>query len=361
VIHVSQRATLPPAIPQRPDIAAPSPKHASSNIHTSPVTAPPSVSVVIATYNRSALLRQAVRSMLEQTISDIELVIVDDASTDDTPATLKELEALDSRIRSIRLASNAGPGEARNRGIAVARSDLIAILDDDDIALPDRLAIERTVLQHSPELALVFSPVRWIDHLGRMTTVFPELVHQGNFPQDTDAIFRLLYLDRNYVENTTVMLRRTNLGQLRYATFTRIGEDRMLFLQLAALKCPIRALCEPLVLQRRGPVHKSLMGDKKAVLEAQRQVLSATRTWLSQQGIARFDHLHRRAMANQLTRDARYRGGVDGLVCCLRGFALDPLNGLVIKNLVEFAWRAAGRGIRILKRVIARQPVRGGT
>jgi hypothetical protein len=134
----------------------------------------------------------------------------------------------------------------------------------------------------------------------------------------------------------------------------------MLFLQLAELKRPIRALPEPLVLQRRGATHRSLMDDKKAVLEAQREVLRATRAWLSEQGITRFDHLHRRALAHPFTRDARYRGGLPGLVCCLRGLALDPLNSLVIENLLGFAWRAAGRGIRILKRLIVREPVRGG-
>jgi glycosyltransferase involved in cell wall biosynthesis len=90
----------------------------------------PRVSVILPTFNRAHLLDRAARSVLAQTWSDFELVIVDDASSDDTPAVVAALA--DPRVVSIRLESNRGAAAARNAGIAVARGELLAFLDSDD-------------------------------------------------------------------------------------------------------------------------------------------------------------------------------------------------------------------------------------
>ncbi len=102
-------------------------------------TATPLVSVIIPTYNRARLLPGAIASVLGQTYSQIELIIVDDGSTDETPEVL---EQYGDRIRVLRQA-NAGPAIARNRGIALATGGIIAFLDSDDEWLPTK--IERQV------------------------------------------------------------------------------------------------------------------------------------------------------------------------------------------------------------------------
>jgi glycosyltransferase involved in cell wall biosynthesis len=92
---------------------------------------PPQVSVVIPTFNNSQLLPRAIQSVLEQTFSDIEVLIIDDGSTDNTPEVVASFLA-DPRVRYIRHDINLGPSATRNTGIREARGDLVAFLDSDD-------------------------------------------------------------------------------------------------------------------------------------------------------------------------------------------------------------------------------------
>lgn len=100
----------------------------------------PIVSVIIPTFNAQRYVAAAVRSALAQSLQQIEVVLVDDCSTDDTMAILGDLEAADPRVRVHRLARNGGPGAARNHAIAAARGRFAAILDSDDLMAADRLA-----------------------------------------------------------------------------------------------------------------------------------------------------------------------------------------------------------------------------
>ena len=99
----------------------------------------PLVSVIIPTYNNEATLGEAIASAQRQTLSNIEIVVVDDGSTDDTPNIIRNLAAQDSRIKSIRLAKNSGVSHGRNTAIKHASGEWIAVLDADDIFEPPRL------------------------------------------------------------------------------------------------------------------------------------------------------------------------------------------------------------------------------
>jgi glycosyltransferase involved in cell wall biosynthesis len=109
------------------------------------------VSVVLPTHNRAHLLERAVRSVLTQTHADLELIIVDDGSTDETPRLAARLSLSDPRIRYIRNEKATGPAMARNTGITrVGASGYIAFLDDDDEWLPDKLERQLGVFASSP-------------------------------------------------------------------------------------------------------------------------------------------------------------------------------------------------------------------
>ena len=99
----------------------------------------PRVSVVIPCYNSACSVRRAIDSVLIQTCQDFELIVVDDASTDQTAAILQQSMAADPRIRIILNERNSGPGAARNRGINASRGQWIAFLDSDDWYEPERL------------------------------------------------------------------------------------------------------------------------------------------------------------------------------------------------------------------------------
>src|SRR3990170_289823 len=100
----------------------------------------PLVSVVLPTYNRSALLREAADSVRRQTYQHWELIVIDDGSSDDTLTTLGRFD--DPRLRLIRLEHTGNPARVRNAGLAVSLGEYVAFLDDDDLWPPDKLKMQ---------------------------------------------------------------------------------------------------------------------------------------------------------------------------------------------------------------------------
>ena len=98
------------------------------------------VSVVIPAFNAASTIERTIASARLQTEERLEIIVVDDASSDQTPEIVTEAAKLDARVRLLRQPLNAGPAAARNRGIAAAKGDWIALLDADDSYLPERLA-----------------------------------------------------------------------------------------------------------------------------------------------------------------------------------------------------------------------------
>ncbi|HYD10055.1 MAG TPA: glycosyltransferase family 2 protein, partial [Acidimicrobiales bacterium] len=119
------------------------------------MTSGPLVSVVVPTHDRSALVVRAVRSATSQTVDDIEVLVVDDGSSDDTPAVLAELAADDRRLRVLRHEEARGAPAARNTGIDHATGAYLALLDDDDEWLPTKLERQLAQFVDDPSLALV--------------------------------------------------------------------------------------------------------------------------------------------------------------------------------------------------------------
>lgn len=113
-------------------------------------TAPgPAVSVVIPTYQRIATLRAAIDSVLAQTMGDVELIVVDDGSTDGTAEAVRSLA--EPRLVLLRHETNRGAAAARNTGIAAARGGWVALLDSDDVWTPDKLARQLARLRAAPD------------------------------------------------------------------------------------------------------------------------------------------------------------------------------------------------------------------
>lgn len=128
---------------------------------------PPRVSVVMTVFDGARHLREAVDSILGQTLSDFEFLIVDDASTDETPQILAEYARNDGRLIVLRNETNLGPYPSANRALEVARAPLIARMDADDVSEPDRLEKQVAFLGPHADHLLVASGYRAIDEDGR--------------------------------------------------------------------------------------------------------------------------------------------------------------------------------------------------
>jgi len=187
----------------------------------------PLVSVVMPAYNARRYVAEAIESVLSQTFGDFEFLIVDDGSTDDTGAIVKDFAARDRRIEVITQA-NSGVGAALNAGLERARGRYIARMDSDDICLPPRFAKQVEYLERTPQCVLVGSRVMIID--GDGTSLFEmdsvQLTHE--------KIDELLMQARWSIVHPSIMMRA---GAVR-----RIGgynndlvpvEDHDLFLRMA--------------------------------------------------------------------------------------------------------------------------------
>ena len=122
----------------------------------------PAVSVIMPAYRAAETIAMSVQSVQAQSLSDWELVIVDDGSPDDTAQIAASLARTDERIRVVRQ-SNQGPSAARNHGVRHARSDVLSFLDADDFWAPERLAGMLETLVSHPSVGVLFSRTRFVD------------------------------------------------------------------------------------------------------------------------------------------------------------------------------------------------------
>lgn len=185
---------------------------------------PELVSAVIPTYNYGRYVTEAVESALAQTYRAVEIIVVDDGSTDDTR---DQLRPYGDRIRYI-YQPNQGLSAARNTGIRAARGRLIALLDSDDLWHPRRLEVQMRYLASNPDLGLVAS-----DHVSDLRTGWRPLDDPDN-PRVRPVTMREL-LVRSRFGSCGVLVRRECFDDLGYFdTSLRSAEDRDMWIRIAS-------------------------------------------------------------------------------------------------------------------------------
>lgn len=206
----------------------------------------PTVSVVIPTYNSAHFLLKAVSSVQAQQWPTLEIIVVDDGSTDDTPAVLRKLSQKEG-VRCIRQ-ENAGPAAARNRGIRESRGEWIAFLDDDDYWFPRKLEKQfRALAEQDGDFA--YCGVIVVDDDNQTVSTLPAVARESLL---NDLVWG------NLLSTPTVIVRRSLFDQTGlFDEMLRTGEDWDLWLRLAANG---RGVCvsEPLV-----AVHHSQRNPKQ--------------------------------------------------------------------------------------------------
>jgi glycosyltransferase involved in cell wall biosynthesis len=200
----------------------------------------PLVSVIIPTYNRADLVRQAVASVAAQTYRDFEIVVVDDGSTDSTGEVL----SAGPELRLLRHGRRRGVSAARNTGIKAARGRWLAFLDSDDLWLPDKLARQIFLLESQPELLICQTEETWVRRGVKMNKPATHRKAAGR-------IF-LPSLARCMISPSAVILHRQLLA--RHGGFDETlpaAEDYDLWLRLT-WRYDVGLVEEPLVIKRGG-------------------------------------------------------------------------------------------------------------
>jgi glycosyltransferase involved in cell wall biosynthesis len=185
----------------------------------------PKVTVFMAAYNAANYITESVQSVLNQTFEDFELLIVNDGSTDETVAMINQFQ--DTRIRLIHNDRNRGLVYTRNVLLTEARGEYIAILDSDDIAVSNRLALQYEHFQKHPELALCGGHGQVINHSGA-TVNDPRLT----VPIGIENI-KITLLFFNTFVNSTVMYKKEVLLELNGYNDFAPAEDYELFIRIA--------------------------------------------------------------------------------------------------------------------------------
>ncbi len=186
----------------------------------------PLVSIVIPTCNGARYLAATLESVFAQTFRDFEVIVVDDASDDDTPAVLAPYR---ERICLLRRETRGGPAQARNTAIRQARGALIAFQDADDLWLPEKLELQVAFLENRPEIGVVYADFAVFDESG--FTNLSKKQELGGLPDG--KIFHHLLAGR-FIGMATVMVRKSCLDKVGLFDESLTGaEDYNLYLRLA--------------------------------------------------------------------------------------------------------------------------------
>lgn len=190
----------------------------------------PECTVVMAAFNAGATIAQSIASVLAQTRPDFELIVVDDGSTDDTAAVVREYAA-DPRVR-IHRQSNAGPTKARNVGIALARGRYVSILDSDDLWFPRYLELMVGALERVPDAGFAHTRAWILERARNRVCRAPWPASLPSIPSDdSEALLRAL-IDRNFVCGLVTVRREVLQGVGGYDLGW--AEDYDLWLRIAA-------------------------------------------------------------------------------------------------------------------------------
>ncbi len=205
----------------------------------------PKVSSVICVYNGARFLREAIESALNQTYPAVEVVVINDGSTDDSDAVCRQYAG---RLL-YRPQPNAGLARARNRGIRESTGEYIALLDQDDAWMPDKIEKQMTLFEHNPDLGLVFADSAQFDAEGRTVITRTEAgkMRRGHVLPD-------LY-DHNFVCSLTALCPRHVLDRVGlFWEDLRFSLDWDLWLRIAQVY-PVDFVDEPLAWWRWRPNH----------------------------------------------------------------------------------------------------------
>ena len=273
----------------------------------------PKVSVVTPVYNGEKYLAEAIDSILNQTFTDFEFIIVDDGSTDGSAGIIRTYQERDERVRLVQLDHNMGRADARNAGIAVAQGELLTGMDADDISLPERLEKQVAFLGANPSIG-------GLGTCGHVMNHDMSSLHHDFIVPTRHALIALQHLLGYGVLGATVMFRRECLTAVKgFEAGRRYVDDLELMSRLFdQTRIRLANLPEFLYLYRRHDQLKHrvrnsgpyIAGEKLKLRDLQRLGVPATAI----NRVKQLRPFHRLSWADRRRTKRDFKQIIDGMV-----------------------------------------------
>lgn len=288
-----------------------------SHQRPTPSSAAPAVSVIIPTFDRLPMLRQAMESVRAQTWTDWELIVVDDGSTD---GTAKYLESVaDSRVRVLTIPHCGIPARVRNAALALARGEYIAFLDSDDLWPPEKLGLQLEALQAVPFARWSYTDYSLIDERGSPA---PRRLEKPWVPYSGRILPQLVCYDAA-VAMPTVLVDRVLMAELGgFDDTMRVCEDYDLWFRLAE-RADVLAIDRPLASVRHHPARMVL-----APMEMDRAWLRICESVLDRVGDPAVRRACRREAARRAWRVGRWNASRGHWRMALPLVTMSLINGI---------------------------------
>lgn len=293
------------------------------------------VSVIMPVYNGEKFISDAIESILNQTFSNFELIIVNDGSTDNTEQVISKY-LNDRRITYYKNKANLGLAHSYNRALSLSKGDYIAIMDCDDVCLPDRLKLEVDILDKYRNVYLVYSPVQFLNDKKEVFSTWG-----GSKGRDISrpTVFYDLYIDGNFISNPTIMLRRNHHLNNFYRMDMECCNDFEFILRIAH-DYDIYEIERPLVKMRRGEGHNSISAMRQLNFLAQRQILKLIyKKYKAGEPKVTKKH-YRQAMRNQLGKERQY-------------YTIHGKAGVIKHGFLNFLQYVPGRKKNLIKSLVS--------
>lgn len=222
------------------------------------------VSVIIPLYNAKNYIAKAINSVLNQTYHNIEIIVINDVSTDH-PETI--LEKFKDRITLINLTENKGPANARNHGISKSTGDYISFLDSDDYYHPDKIQTELNYFEQYPKFNWIYSKVNLVDPNNSIMNTFPECALYADEDPPQGNIFHRL-LNNNFLPVNAVLIKKEVFNGIMLDKELIGIEDWDLFIRIAE-KNPIKFLNKTLssILYRPDSLQRNIIRFQNNIIK----------------------------------------------------------------------------------------------
>lgn len=272
------------------------------------------ISVIIPTYNNEKTIQETINSVLVQTFTDLEIIVINDGSNDRTVEIVQQIS--DPRV-SIYSYSNSGPATSRNRGIRKSQGEYLSFIDGDDLWTKDKLEIQYEALQNNPQAAVAYSGTDWIDEQGNF------LRHASAPAGPSGNIYAYALLYNLLGSGSNFLVRREALFAVQesdqdahsfFDEFTKPSEDWDLCMRLAK-KYEFIAVPQVQILYRRSPnsLSSKLIQQEQGTTRALKKAFSQAPSSLQYLKKSSFTNIYRYLTYKSLEGIPTHQRGWQGL------------------------------------------------